>query len=61
MITEEKRKRGRQPLKRPNACITLTINNELHERLAKYAKEEERSISFITKKAIEMYLESKGK
>ena len=60
-MIEEKKKRGRQPLKRPNACITLTINNELHKKISEYAKEEERSISFITKKAIEMYLENKGK
>jgi predicted transcriptional regulator len=52
------KKRGRPALGRANQSITLTINKELHERVKDYALTQERSISFITKKALEVFLDA---
>jgi len=57
--TEQKKKRGRPALERANRSITLTINKELHEEVKEYALTQERSISFIAKKALALFLESK--
>ena len=53
------KKRGRPALGRAHQSITLTINKELHEEIKDYALTQERSISFITKKALEAFLDAK--
>ena len=40
---------------------SVTIDKELHKKISEYAKKEERTITFVIRKAFEMYLESKGK
>ena len=50
-----------EKIERSATTIAMTVDKELHKRVFDYAKEEERSISFIIKKALLMYLESKGK
>ena len=47
--------------KRNTISVTMTINKDLHKKMASYAAAEERSISFVAKKAIEMYLDDKLK
>jgi predicted transcriptional regulator len=54
----ETKKRGRPALGRANQSITLTINKELHDKVKDYALTQERSISFITKKALEVFLDA---
>ena len=44
---------------RNTTSVTMTIDKELHQRVTKYAKQEERSISFVVKKALIMYLDNK--
>lgn len=61
MIKIENKKRGRPATGRANKSLTLTISNELHEKVQNYALMQERSISFITKKALEFYLNHENK
>lgn len=61
MTEKEKNRRGRPTLERPNVSLTLTISRELHKRALDYITEDDRTMSYIARKGIEMYLESKGK
>ena len=61
MTDKEKNRVGRPVLERPNISLTLTISKELHKRALDYAKEDDRTMSYIARKGIEMYLENKGK
>lgn len=40
--------------------VRVRVSNELHEELKAYAKKEERSMNYLTNKAIEFFLEHKG-
>lgn len=44
---------------RKKAVLSLTIDKDLYAKLAEYAKQDERSLSFVAKKAIEMFLKEK--
>ena len=55
-------KRGRQPKPKEEKSVRLnfTITPELNERMEKYRKEEERTISYCVQKALDLWLKGKG-
>ena len=55
-------KRGRQPKAPEEKSIRLnfSIPPELYERMEKYRKEEERTISYCVQKALDIWLKGKG-
>lgn len=55
-------KRGRQPKPEEEKSVRLnfTITPELNERMEKYRKEEERTISYCVQKALDLWLKGKG-
>ena len=61
MVKLEHKQRGRPAIGRNNKSLTLTISKELHDKVKDYAATKERSISFVTKKALELFLDSKNK
>lgn len=46
--------------KEPNLRSSFSIRPELYDRVLKYCGEEERSLSWLVNKALEMFLTSKG-
>ena len=55
-------KRGRAPKPEAEKSVRLnfTISPELHKRMEKYRKEEERTISYCVQKALDIWLKGKG-
>lgn len=46
--------------KEPNLRSSFAMKKELYDRVLKFCGEEERSLSWLVNKALEMYLTSKG-
>ena len=52
--------RPRKSPEEKNVRLNISIPPELEQRLIKYCQQEERSMSWVAKKAIEAYLDERG-